>query len=247
MAVRKNARTREEHCTPLLHPSGAVADAHSLLPGIPPSVLAGLDEAGRGCLAGPVVAAAVILPPGAIIEGLADSKVLSPSRRDGLAAQIGSVAVAWGLGVVWPWEIDRINILQASLKAMCHAAVSLKVRPEGLLIDGNQLIPESLFRTRRADWTPPPRQKAIVGGDARIPVISAASILAKTFRDMLMEKLDNRYPGYGFAEHKGYGSKAHLTALRELGPCRQHRLTFRGVPPEPMPQRRPTLTQGSLL
>ena len=159
-----------------------------------------------------------------------------------LAAEIGAVALAWGLGVVWPPEIDRINILQATLKAMCHAASVLKVRPKGLLIDGNQTIPEPLFRQRAACWPASPRQKSIVDGDALVPVISAASIIAKTFRDMLMDKLDHRYPGYGFAKHKGYGSKEHFAALRELGPCPMHRKTFRGVLPE-----RQTARQGSLL
>lgn len=184
----------------------------------------------------------MILPEGAVIPGLADSKVLSPTRRDGLAAEIGAVALAWGLGVVWPPEIDRINILQATLKAMCHAASVLKVRPKGLLIDGNQTIPEPLFRQRAACWPSSPRQKSIVDGDALVPVISAASIIAKTFRDMLMDKLDHRYPGYGFAKHKGYGSKEHFAALRELGPCPMHRKTFRGVLPEQQ-----TARQGSLL
>ncbi|MEG2005762.1 MAG: ribonuclease HII, partial [Bilophila sp.] len=121
---------------------------------------------------------------------------------------------------------------------MCRAAEVLKVRPKALLIDGNQLIPEAFFRSC---WDTIPRQKAIVDGDALIPLISAASILAKTFRDTLMEKLDHRYPGYGFARHKGYGSKEHFEALRTLGPCPMHRLTFRGVLPE-APDR-----QGSLL
>lgn len=211
-------------------------------PDLPAGVVAGIDEAGRGCLAGPVVAAAVILPEGAVIHGLADSKVLSPTRRDGLAAEIGAVATAWGLGVVWPPEIDRINILQATLRAMCHAVGVLKVRPRALLIDGNQLIPETLFRRHAERWPALPRQKAVVDGDALVPVISAASILAKTFRDMLMDKLDRRYPGYGFSRHKGYGSKEHFAALRELGPCPLHRRTFRGVVPEAPGQR-----QGSLL
>ena len=136
MAGRKKSVSVQEEL--LLCPSAKPGD---WFPGIPVSAVAGIDEAGRGCLAGPVVAAAVILPEGAVIPGLADSKVLSPTRRDGLAAEIGAVALAWGLGVVWPPEIDRINILQATLKAMCHAASVLKVRPKGLLIDGNQTIP----------------------------------------------------------------------------------------------------------
>lgn len=198
-------------------------------PGIPVSSVAGIDEAGRGCLAGPVVAAAVILPVGIEIGGLTDSKQLSPSRRNGLAAEIGTLAVAWGLGVVWQQEIDRLNILQATFRAMWHAAIVLKIRPEALLIDGNQTIPEKFFRASKNRWTPPPRQRAIVSGDARVPAISAASILAKTFRDTLMDKLDRRYPGYGFIRHKGYGSREHLEALQTLGPCPLHRRTFRGV------------------
>ena len=204
MAGRKKSVSVQEEL--LLCPSAKPGD---WFPGIPVSAVAGIDEAGRGCLAGPVVAAAVILPEGAVIPGLADSKVLSPTRRDGLAAEIGAVALAWGLGVVWPPEIDRINILQATLKAMCHAASVLKVRPKGLLIDGNQTIPEPLFRQRAACWPSSPR---------------------------------HRYPGYGFAKHKGYGSKEHFAALRELGPCPMHRKTFRGVLPEQQ-----TARQGSLL
>lgn len=211
-------------------------------PGTPASVVAGIDEAGRGCLAGPVVAAAVILPEGVSIPGLDDSKVLSATRRDGLAAQIGAVALAWGIGVVWPQEIDSINILQATFRAMSHAASVLKVHPEALLIDGNQTIPEPLFRQNPSVWPVSPRQRAVIDGDALVPVISAASIIAKTFRDMLMDKLDRRYPGYGFAKHKGYGSKEHFAALRELGPCPMHRKTFRGVLPEQAMSR-----QGSLL
>ena len=164
MAGRKKSVSVQEEL--LLCPSAKPGD---WFPGIPVSAVAGIDEAGRGCLAGPVVAAAVILPEGAVIPGLADSKVLSPTRRDGLAAEIGAVALAWGLGVVWPPEIDRINILQATLKAMCHAASVLKVRPKGLLIDGNQTIPEPLFRQRAACWLSSPRQKSIVDGDALYP------------------------------------------------------------------------------
>ncbi len=237
MAGRKKSLPAQEELS--LFPSTKKGGWFS---GIPVSALAGIDEAGRGCLAGPVVAAAVILPEGASIPGLDDSKVLSPTRRDGLAAEIGTVALAWGLGVIWPPEIDRINILQATLKAMCHAVTVLKVRPEGLLIDGNQTIPEPLFRQHPEHWPLLPRQKAIVDGDALVPVISAASIIAKTFRDMLMDKLDRRYPGYGFAKHKGYGSKEHFAALRELGPCPLHRKTFRGVLSEQVSAR-----QGFLL
>ena len=223
MAGRKKSVSVQEEL--LLCPSAKPGD---WFPGIPVSAVAGIDEAGRGCLAGPVVAAAVILA--------------GKLKDEDITAEIGAVALAWGLGVVWPPEIDRINILQATLKAMCHAASVLKVRPKGLLIDGNQTIPEPLFRQRAACWPSSPRQKSIVDGDALVPVISAASIIAKTFRDMLMDKLDHRYPGYGFAKHKGYGSKEHFAALRELGPCPMHRKTFRGVLPE-----RQTARQGSLL
>ena len=240
MAGRKRMCVREGRDNLLLC---SVSRSLNVFPSVPASLQAGIDEAGRGCLAGPVVAAAVILPEGATIPGLDDSKVLSPSRRDGLAAEIGTVALAWGLGVIWPPEIDRVNILQATLKAMCHAASVLKVRPQALLIDGNQTVPEHFFRMR--GWTSAPQQKAVVAGDALVPVISAASIIAKTFRDMLMEKLDRRYPGYGFARHKGYGSREHLEALAKLGPSPMHRLTFRGVLPEK--EDSTVQSQGSLL
>ena len=206
--------------------------------------IAGVDEVGRGPLAGPVVCAAVVMPLKEIeiIQGVDDSKKLSPKKRELLAKLIRERALAYTVYEVNEKIIDEINILQATLKAMCHAASVLKVRPKGLLIDGNQTIPEPLFRQRAACWTSSPRQKSIVDGDALVPVISAASIIAKTFRDMLMDKLDNRYPGYGFAKHKGYGSKEHFAALRELGPCPMHRKTFRGVLPEQQ-----TARQGSLL
>jgi ribonuclease HII len=196
---------------------------------LPRSVVAGIDEAGRGCLAGPVVAAAVILPESFALPGLADSKTLSPARRAGLADAIARIAVAWSLGVVWPRDIDRLNILQATLTAMSRAAATLGTRPEGLLIDGNARIPESLLTA--AGCIPLPVQRTIVNGDALVPIISAASVIAKTFRDTLMTRLDLRYPGYGFASHKGYGTPEHCSALRELGPCRMHRLTFRKVRP----------------
>lgn len=201
-------------------------------------LVAGIDEAGRGCLAGPVVAAAVILPKKWTIPGLDDSKVVPATRRAGMAAEIGAVAVAWGLGVVWPWEIDRINILEATFKAMSRAVRTMKVAPERLLVDGNKTIP--LFWLQRETGRSWP-QKAIVDGDALVPVISAASILAKVYRDTLMEKLHVRYAGYGFEKHKGYGTREHLEALERLGPCRMHRLTFRKVRPET------GMTQGSLL
>lgn len=187
---------------------------------------AGVDEAGRGCLAGPVVAGAVILPDSFHLPGLNDSKKLTAVRRAALEPAIKTQAVAWGLGVIWPAEIDRINILQATFRAMAQAVAVMKIRPVSLLIDGNKTIPVHLL------VSPALPQRAIVDGDALEPAISAASILAKTFRDRLLTVLDRRYPGYALAVHKGYGTAAHLAALRSLGPCPQHRLTFRGVLPE---------------
>lgn len=183
---------------------------------------AGIDEAGRGCLAGPVVAGAVILPPDFDLPGLTDSKKLSARRRAVLAQAIKAQAVSWALGFSWPGEIDRINILQATLKAMARGLNALQVSPALVLVDGNQSFPSSL------------PQKTVIGGDALHPCISAASILAKTFRDDLLQCMAERYPGYGLDVHKGYGTKAHLDALRRLGPSPAHRKTFRGVGPEPL-------------
>lgn len=199
-----------------------------------PTPAAGLDEAGRGCLAGPVVAAAVILPERYDLPGLDDSKACPAAARERLSPAIRACALAWGLGVVWPPRIDRINILQASLEAMCRAVGCLRLSPVRLLIDGNQALPPATLDhwwRKRHEGAPPP-QSAIVGGDARIPAIAAASIVAKVFRDRLMARLDRRWPGYGFARHKGYGTREHLEALRRLGPCPLHRRTFRGVLPQ---------------
>ena len=182
---------------------------------------AGLDEAGRGCLAGPVVAAAVVLPPDAGIDRLTDSKKLTPKVRESLIPEIKSTCLAWSLGLAWPREIDRINILQATMTAMRRAVLHLVPAPGRLLVDGNRKIPLNI------------PQKCIVGGDMTEPCISAASILAKTFRDMLMVKLDRRYPGYGFGQHKGYGTRKHLQALTSLGPSPMHRRSFKGVLPGP--------------
>lgn len=185
-----------------------------------PSPFAGVDEAGRGCIAGPVAAGAVILPPDFDLPKLDDSKKLSAATRLKLEAAIKEQALAWGVGLSWPREIDSINILQATLQAMMRAVRVLRVRPCFLAIDGNQKV--SL----------PLPQEAIKGGDGKVPAIAAASILAKTFRDRLMTVFDNHFPEYGFARHKGYGTRDHYEAVRRCGPCRLHRMTFKGVVPE---------------
>lgn len=187
-------------------PGGAVA-----------SLVCGVDEAGRGPLAGPVCAAAVILHPSRPIEGLRDSKKLSESRRDRLALVIRNDAFAWACGWASVEEIDQLNILQASLLAMRRAVEQLSAVPGLALVDGN-VAPELSCEVR-----------TIVGGDASEPAISAASILAKTERDALMMSLHERYPAYGFDRHKGYPSPLHLQRLRELGPCDAHRLSFAPV------------------
>jgi len=177
-------------------------------------LVAGIDEAGRGPLAGPVVAAAVVFRPGCTVDGLGDSKALSEARREKLLPLIHAAAFV-GVGIAEPEEIDRINILQATMIAMCRALWALPVRPDRALIDGNR-VPDRLDCAG----------EAIVGGDASIPEISAASIVAKTLRDDLMRRADLRWPGYGFAAHKGYGTAAHMSAIAENGPCPIHRLSF---------------------
>lgn len=186
---------------------------------------AGVDEAGRGCLAGPVVAAAVILPPSYHLPGLDDSKKIPESRRESLSALIKAQAIAWAIGMTWPRRIEKINILKATMEAMAQAVSRLAVRPELLLIDGNRAIDPALWDCRSVI----PRQRTVIHGDALIPVISAASILAKTARDALMKRLDVRWPQYGFRKHKGYGTAQHYAALAEYGPSPLHRRTFRGV------------------
>ena len=189
---------------------------HTLEIEIPPGVtlLAGVDEVGRGPLAGPVVAAAVILDPARPIAGLADSKTLSERRREALSAQIKNEALAWALGRAEVEEIDRINILQASLLAMQRAVSALQPAAEFALVDGNRCP------------ALPCRALAVVKGDSRVPSISAASIIAKVARDGEMIELDKKYPGYGLAQHKGYPTKAHLQSLAEQGICDIHRRSF---------------------
>lgn len=177
-------------------------------------LVAGVDEVGRGPLAGPVVAAAVILDPARPIEGLADSKKLSEKRREALAILIRERALAWALGRAEVEEIDRLNILQASLLAMQRAVIALQPQAEFALIDGN-----------RCPTLPCPAE-AVIKGDERVQVISAASVIAKVARDREMVGLDEQYPGYGLARHKGYPTKAHIESLRRLGITNIHRRTF---------------------
>lgn len=185
------------------------------------SRVAGVDEVGRGCLAGPVVAAAVILPPGCILPGLDDSKRVEPEERALLAREIRVRALAFGLGVVEARDIDSGDILRASLEAMRQAVGRLAPGPDVLLVDAVRVPGVSI------------PQLPIVHGDALSASIAAASIVAKVHRDGLLEQLGQRHPVYGFDQHKGYGTPEHWEALRLFGPCPQHRLTFRGVVPEP--------------
>ena len=182
-------------------------------------LVAGVDEAGRGPLAGPVAAAAVILHRDRPIAGLADSKKLSASRREELAGKIRERALAWSVAWADPAEIDAVNILAATMLAMRRAILGLPVSPSQVQVDGNRL-PDLRFGRRVIEG------EAIVGGDACVAAISAASILAKTTRDRKMLELDKVYPCYEFARHKGYGTQVHRARLREFGPCREHRFTF---------------------
>ena len=179
--------------------------------------VAGIDEAGRGPLAGPVVAAAVILDPGRPIGGLRDSKTLPAAKRERLAGEIRMHSLAWAVAVADVAEIDALNILDATMLAMCRAVAALRVTPDEAWIDGDR-CPDLPCPTR-----------AIVKGDRDVVVISAASILAKTARDALLCELDHRYPVYGFARNKGYGTPDHLAALARHGPCAAHRRSFEPV------------------
>lgn len=189
-------------------------------------VIAGVDEAGRGPLAGPVVVAAVILDPARVIRGLNDSKQLAEAEREKLYGRIVERALAFSVIFVERDEIDAINIFQATMIGMTRALMGLAVTPTMALVDGNRL-PRTLPCTGRA----------VIGGDATEPAISAASILAKVSRDRHMKALDLLHPGYGFAKHKGYGVPEHLDALNRLGPCDAHRRSFapvkRWFEPEP--------------
>ncbi len=180
-------------------------------------IVAGVDEAGRGCLAGPVVAGAVILDENRPIHGLRDSKTLSEKRRNELFEQIREKALAYSVGITGAAEIDRINILQASLLAMEKAVLALRKKPDRVLIDGNSKTSLKI------------EQKAIVKGDSKCASIAAASIVAKVTRDRIMTEIEKEYPGYGFSRHKGYPTKEHFGALRNLGPCPIHRKSFKGV------------------
>ena len=226
----------------------------------------GIDEVGRGCLAGPVVACALLLPEKFDLPGLADSKKLSHAQREELEPAICAQALALGIGVVEASRIDKINILQATFEAMSQAIVDmgfmllkksnqdapclesfLHAMPSRIFVDGNKTIPADVLARLLAEnlakdseektrlerilaMRPPFRQRAVIGGDALVPAISAASIVAKVRRDAFMDRMDQAFPGYGFAAHKGYGTREHLAALQKLGPCPLHRLSFKGVP-----------------
>lgn len=191
------------------------------LPGLPAATglgrVAGVDEAGRGSLAGPVVAAAVILPPRGGPAGVADSKLLTARTRARLAEAIRAVAVAWAVAVVEAAEIDASDILRATLAAMAEAVGQILPPPDLVLVDGNVIPPLSV------------PTRAVVGGDGSVPAISAASILAKVTRDGLMEEWGRRFPAYGFERHKGYGTAAHRALIARYGPCPIHRASFGGV------------------
>jgi len=176
--------------------------------------LCGVDEAGRGPLAGAVFAAAVILDPARPVQGLADSKLLDPARRACVALAVRRDALAWAVASATVEEIDELNILRASLAAMARAIGRLGLEPDEVVVDG--------LHVPGTRWP----ERAVVKGDRLVPAISAASILAKTARDEEMARLDLRYPGYGFAKHKGYPTPEHLAALRALGPCEIHRRSF---------------------
>ena len=182
----------------------------------PGLIEAGCDEAGRGCLAGSVFAAAVILPEDYVNDGLNDSKQLSAKRRYELRREIESDALAWAVGVVTPEEIDEINILNASILAMHRALDQLKVRPEAIIVDGNRFKPYRFIP-----------YSTVVKGDGKYLSIAAASILAKTYRDDYMDRLAEEFPQYGWTENKGYPTRVHREAIKKYGPTPYHRKSFR--------------------
>ncbi|MDL2285563.1 ribonuclease HII [Desulfovibrio sp. OttesenSCG-928-F07] len=208
----------------------------------------GIDEAGRGCMAGPVTAAAVIVPPGfdfcavPSLHGLTDSKKLSPARRAELRLAIMQSPLIWGIGQAWAPEIDKVNILNATFRAMSRAtlaafakalrlnqfAAAANFTELPLFIDGPHAIPtpQWLAARKKPLLTAPPRQFTVIKGDSLVAAISAASILAKTQRDFVMNALHKRYPLYAFNQHKGYGTALHMQLLQQHGPCPQHRLSF---------------------
>lgn len=177
--------------------------------------IAGIDEAGRGPLAGPVVVGVVIMKPDSFIEGINDSKKISETKREKLYEQITEEALAWSVGIVTEKEIDELNILNATKKALTQALENLEIKPDRILVDALEHID-----TKGVPYT------SIIKGDAKIYSISAASIVAKVTRDRIMREYDEVYPEYGFAKHKGYGTAAHITAIKEYGPCALHRKTF---------------------
>jgi ribonuclease HII len=181
--------------------------------------ICGVDEAGRGPLAGPVTAAAVILPTGIRRNGINDSKTLSPNKREQLAERIKSTAIVWAVESIDPDVIDQINILQATLLAMRKAVLGLALQPDIILVDGNRLIPKIDFN-----------QRAIVKGDAKSLTVGAASILAKVERDRLMRQYHDSFPQYNFFRNKGYPTREHRIAIHTHGPCRIHRKSFRLLP-----------------
>jgi ribonuclease HII len=197
--------------------SSAARAAQKRLDWDPVGLMAGVDEAGRGPLAGPVVAAAVILDDAKRIRGLADSKVLTPLQRDRLFDAIREKSLCCAVGEASVEEIDTLNILHATMLAMRRAVEGLRLKPVKVLVDGNRLPQLDVL------------SEAIVGGDAKVRSISAASIVAKVTRDRLLQALDREYPQYGFAAHKGYGTPEHLEALRVHGPCVHHRRHFAPV------------------
>ena len=177
--------------------------------------IAGIDEAGRGPLAGPVVVGAVIMKPDSFIEGVNDSKKISESKREKLYEQITEEAIAWSVGIVTEKEIDELNILNATKKALEKAIEGLEIRPDRILVDALEHID-----TKGIPYT------SVIKGDAKMYSISAASIIAKVTRDRIMREYDEVYPEYGFAKHKGYGTAAHISAIKEHGSCPLHRRTF---------------------